>query len=49
MDNFGTLYREGIRIAMRTNTGRPATFRGYFEHMELRMMVDAGLSLHEAI
>ena len=49
MDNVGTLHREGIRIAMGTDTGPPARFQGYFEHMELRMMVDAGLSPHDAI
>ena len=49
MDNVGTLHREGIRIAMGTDTGPPARFQGYFEHMEMHMMVDAGLSPHDAI
>ena len=49
MDNVGTLQREGIRIAMGTDTGPPARFQGYFEHMEMHMMVDAGLSPHDAI
>tara|TARA_Y100001968_G_scaffold331705_1_gene387299 strand:+ start:146 stop:1429 length:1284 start_codon:yes stop_codon:yes gene_type:complete len=49
MDNVGTLHQEGIRIAMGTDTGPPARFQGYFEHMEMRMMVDAGLSPHDAI
>ena len=49
MDNVGTLHQEGIRIAMGTDTGPPARFQGYFEHMEMHMMVDAGLSPHDAI
>jgi len=49
MDNVGTLHREGVRIAMGTDTGPPARFQGYFEHMEMHMMVDAGLSPHDAI
>ena len=49
MDNVGILHSEGIRIAMGTDTGPPARFQGYFEHMEMHMMVDAGLSPHDAI
>ena len=49
MDNVGTLHGQGIRIAMGTDTGPPARFQGYFEHMEMHMMVDAGLSPHDAI
>ena len=49
MDNVGTLHGQGIRIAMGTDTGPPARFQGYFEHMEMHMMVEAGLSPHDAI
>ena len=49
MDNVGTLHNEGIRIAMGTDTGPPARFQGYFEHMEMHMMVDAGMSPLDAI
>ena len=49
MDNVGTLHGGGIKIAMGTDTGPPARFQGYFEHMEMHMMVDAGLSPHDAI
>jgi imidazolonepropionase-like amidohydrolase len=43
------LHAEGIRVAMGTDTGPPARFQGYFEHMEMHMMVDAGMSPLEAI
>src|SRR4029077_20610338 len=33
----------GVRIVMGTDTGPVARFQGYFEHMELEMMVGAGL------
>ena len=49
MDNVGTLYNSGVRIAMGTDTGPPARFQGYFEHMEMHMMVDAGLTPLDAI
>jgi imidazolonepropionase-like amidohydrolase len=34
----------GVTIAFGTDTGPAARFQGYFEHMELSMMADAGLS-----
>ncbi|MGH9719994.1 MAG: amidohydrolase family protein [Bryobacteraceae bacterium] len=35
----------GVRIAMGTDTGAgPGRFQGYFEHVELEMMADAGLT-----
>jgi imidazolonepropionase-like amidohydrolase len=34
---------------MGTDTGPPARFQGYFEHMEMHMMVDAGLTPLDAI
>ena len=49
MGNVGTLYNSGVRIAMGTDTGPPARFQGYFEHMEMHMMVDAGLTPLDAI
>ena len=47
--NVGALHAEGIPIAMGTDTGPPARFQGYFEHMELQLMVDAGMSPADAI
>ncbi|MEX0964826.1 MAG: amidohydrolase family protein [Pseudohongiellaceae bacterium] len=49
MANVKTLHDGGVRIAMGTDTGPPARFQGYFEHMEMQMMVDAGMSPIEAI
>jgi imidazolonepropionase-like amidohydrolase len=39
----------GVRIAFGTDSGPPARFQGYFEHMELEMMVKAGLTPMDAI
>jgi imidazolonepropionase-like amidohydrolase len=47
--NLKILKDAGVRIAMGTDTGPPARFQGYFEHMELEMMVKAGLTPMEAI
>jgi len=49
MQNVGTLSDAGVGIAMGTDTGPPARFQGYFEHMEVWMMVEAGMSPMEAI
>jgi imidazolonepropionase-like amidohydrolase len=49
MANLGMLSNEGVRIAMGTDTGPPARFQGYFAHMEMQMMVDAGMSPFEVI
>lgn len=49
MGNITALHDAGVRIAMGTDTGPPARFQGYFEHMEMQMMVDAGMSPIEAI
>ena len=49
MDNVRSLHGAGVRVAMGTDTGPPARFQGYFEHMEMHMMVDAGMSAHDAI
>ena len=44
MANVSALNDAGVPIAMGTDTGPPARFQGYFEHMEMHMMVDAGMS-----
>jgi len=49
MANVGALYDAGVKIAMGTDTGLPARFQGYFEHMEMQMMVEAGMSPLDAI
>lgn len=52
MDNLKTLADAGVRIAMGTDSGPAGRFQGYFEHLEMSMMADAGLSpeqiLHSA-
>src|SRR5690606_34692581 len=44
MQNLKTLSDAGVRIAMGTDTGPPGRFQGYFEHLEMEMMADAGLT-----
>ena len=47
--NVKTLSDAGIQIAMGTDTGPAARFQGYFEHRELALMVEAGLTPMQAI
>lgn len=47
--NLKILSDAGIPIAMGTDTGPAARFQGYFEHGELALMVEAGLSPMQAI
>jgi imidazolonepropionase-like amidohydrolase len=47
--NLKALKDASVRIAFGTDTGPPARFQGYFEHMELELMVKAGLTPSEAI
>ena len=42
--NLKKLSDAGVRIAMGTDSGMPARFQGYFEHMEMEMMAKAGLT-----
>ena len=49
MDNVGLLHAAEVPIAMGTDTGPPARFQGYFEHLELQLMVDAGMTPLDAI
>jgi len=39
----------GVTIAFGTDTGPAARFQGYFEHMELAMMADAGLTPEQVL
>jgi imidazolonepropionase-like amidohydrolase len=41
--NLEILADAGVTIAMGTDAGPPARFQGYFEHLELSEMADAGL------
>ena len=47
--NLKTLVDRGVRIAFGTDTGPPGRFQGFFEHLELEMMVDAGLTPMQAL
>jgi imidazolonepropionase-like amidohydrolase len=42
--NLKALVDRGVRIAMGTDTGPPARFQGFFEHLELEMMVESGMT-----
>ncbi|MDT8428727.1 MAG: amidohydrolase family protein [Pseudomonadales bacterium] len=44
MTNLKILSDAGVRIAMGTDSGPVARFQGYFEHLEMAMMADAGMS-----
>jgi imidazolonepropionase-like amidohydrolase len=47
--NLKALSDAGVRIAMGTDTGPAARFQGYFEQLELEMMVEAGLTPKQVI
>ena len=50
--NLKTLADAGIQIAMGTDTGSandPGRWHGYFEHVEMQMMVEAGLTPMQVI
>ncbi len=42
--NLGTLAAAGAPIAMGTDTGPPGRFQGYFEHLEMELMAEAGMT-----
>jgi imidazolonepropionase-like amidohydrolase len=44
MTNLKTLADAGVPIVFGTDSGVPTRFMGYFEHMEMEMMADAGLT-----
>jgi imidazolonepropionase-like amidohydrolase len=47
--NLKALADAGVRIAFGTDSGPPARFQGFFEHLELEMMVEAGLTPMQAL
>ena len=49
LENVVTLAEAGVPVAMGTDAGPPGRFPGYFEHLELWMMVDAGMTPEEAL
>jgi imidazolonepropionase-like amidohydrolase len=42
--NLKTLYDAGVKTGLGSDSGPPARFEGYFEHRELELMADAGLT-----
>jgi len=49
MRNLKKLSDAGVPIVMGTDTGPPARFQGYFEHVELDYMVKSGLTPMQAL
>jgi imidazolonepropionase-like amidohydrolase len=47
--NLKALVDAGAKIAFGTDSGPPARFQGYFEHEELQLMVEAGLTPTQAL
>jgi imidazolonepropionase-like amidohydrolase len=47
--NLKTLSDAGVRIAMGTDTGPAGRWQGFFEHLELEMMVESGMTPMKAI
>ena len=47
--NFKRLVDAGVPFALGTDAGPPGRFPGFFEHWELQLMVDAGLTPAQAI
>jgi imidazolonepropionase-like amidohydrolase len=47
--NLKTLADAGVRYGMGTDTGPPGRFPGYFEHWEMQLMVEAGLTPMQVI
>ncbi len=47
--NLKRLWDAGIKIAFGSDSGPPARFQGFFEHRELELMVQAGLTSAQAL
>lgn len=49
MENLAALSGAGVTIALGTDSGPPGRFQGYFEHLEMELMADAGLSARQIL
>ena len=49
IENMMMLHRAGVPVAMGTDSGPPARFQGYFEHLEMEKMQDAGMKPEEVL
>lgn len=47
--NLKKLFDAGVKIAFGSDSGPPARFQGFFEHRELELMVQAGLTAAQAL
>ena len=47
--NLKKLHEGGVKIGFATDSGPPGRIQGYFEHLELELMVEAGLTPAEAL
>jgi imidazolonepropionase-like amidohydrolase len=47
--NLKTLSDAGVRVAMGTDTGPAGRWQGFFEHLELEMMVESGMTPMQVI
>jgi imidazolonepropionase-like amidohydrolase len=47
--NLKKLFDAGVRVGFGTDTGPPARFQGFFEHWEMELMVQAGLTPMQVI
>ncbi len=47
--NLKTVSDARVRVAMGTDTGPPGRWQGFFEHLELEMMVEAGMTPMQVI
>lgn len=49
MENFKTLYDAGVRVGLGSDSGAGEKFPGFFEHLEMELMVRAGLTPIQAL
>jgi imidazolonepropionase-like amidohydrolase len=47
--NLKKLWDAGVHVAFGSDSGPPSRFQGYFEHRELELMVEAGLTPAQAL
>ncbi len=47
--NLKTMLDAGVRVGFGTDAGPPLRFQGYFEHRELQLMVESGLTPMQAV
>ncbi|MDX1568618.1 MAG: amidohydrolase family protein, partial [Longimicrobiales bacterium] len=48
-ENMARMHEAGVRVALGTDSGPAARFQGYFEHMEMELMAEAGMSAEDIL